>query len=195
MKKLWIIVIAIVVVLAIAAVGAYNGLVTKSQAVETKWADVQADYQRRADLVPNLVSTVRGAAAFEQQTLTAVTEARAQATSINVSADELTPANIQAYAAAQNNLSGALGRLIAIAENYPQLTATQAFRDLQAQLEGTENRIAVSRKDFNDAVREYNTAVQRFPGSIFAGIFGFDIRGYFEAAEGSDVAPTVNFSN
>ena len=174
--------------------GSYNGLVTADEAVTRSWADVETQYQRRADLIPNLVNTVRGAADFEQETLTAVTEARARATSINLSADDLNdPAQMEAFMAAQQSLSGALGRLLVVSENYPDLRATEAFRDLQVQLEGTENRINVARRDYNDAVAAYNGKVRRFPGSIIASMTGFDTKTPFEAAKGAEDAPTVSF--
>ena len=177
-----------------AGCGTYNTLVQKDEVVEEAWGNVETTYQRRADLIPNLVSTVQGAADFEQSTLTEVTEARARATSINLTADDLDdPAAIQRYAEAQQALSGALGRLLAVSENYPELRATEAFRDLQVQLEGTENRINTARRDYNAAVRDYNTSVRRFPANIVAGITGFDRRVPFEAAEGAEDAPNVDF--
>ena len=172
----------------------YNSLVTQDENVEAVWANVETQYQRRADLIPNLVNTVKGAAEFEQETLESVTNARANATSIKLTADDLTdPAKMQAFQQAQSQLTGALSRLLAVAENYPQLQATQAFRDLQAQLEGTENRITVARRDYNGAVQSFNTQVRRFPTNIFAGMFGFERRTPFEADAGSDQAPTVEF--
>ena len=192
-KTLLIGVGAVVLLLALLVLSSYNGLVHKDQAVATAWAQVEADYQRRSDLVPNLVSTVKGAAAFESNTLTAVTEARAKATSIQIDASKLTAENIAAYEKAQSGLSGALGKLLAISENYPQLTATESFRGLQTQLEGTENRIAVSRKDFNAAVQSYNVSTKTFPGSLFASLFGFAPKTYFDAVAGSDTAPEVKF--
>lgn len=178
-----------------AGVGSYNGLVTADEAVGQSWADVETQYQRRADLIPNLVNTVSGAADFEQETLTAVTEARARATSINLSADDLgDPARMEEFMAAQQSLGGALGRLLVVSENYPDLRATEAFRDLQAQLEGTENRINVARRDYNGAVAAYNGKVRRFPGSMVAGITGFDRKTPFEARKGAEDAPTVEFN-
>ena len=174
----------------------FNSMVTQEENVERTWADVETQYQRRADLIPNLVNTVKGAANFEQETLTAVTEARARATSINLSADDLgDPAKMQQFMEAQQQLGGALGRLLVVSENYPQLRATEAFRDLQAQLEGTENRITVARRDYNAAVTTYNTAVRRFPASIIAGLTGFERRTPFEATPGSEKAPTVDFGS
>lgn len=174
-------------------IGAYNGLVSMEETVEKSWADVESQYQRRADLIPNLVNTVKGYATHEQSTLEGVVEARSKATQITVSAGELTPEKLAEYQAAQGAVSSALGKLLAITENYPDLKANQNFLELQAQLEGCENRIAVARKDFNAVAREYNTAVRRFPKSIFASIFGFDRKPYFEAEAGADKAPTVNF--
>ena len=177
-----------------AGCGTYNTLVQKDEAVEEAWGNVETTYQRRADLIPNLVATVQGAADFERSTITEVTEARARATSINLTADDLDdPAAIQRYAEAQQALSGALGRLLAVSENYPELRATEAFRDLQVQLEGTENRINTARRDYNAAVRDYNTSVRRFPANIVAGLTGFDRRVPFEAAEGAEDAPDVDF--
>lgn len=174
----------------------YNSLVTEDEQVEASWADVQSQYQRRADLVPNLVNTVRGAADFERETLESVTEARARATSINLSVDDLSdPAAMQQFQEAQSQLSGALSRLLAVSENYPQLRATDAFRDLQVQLEGTENRIATARRDYNRSVQSYNSAVRSFPTNILAGMTGFERRIPFEADEGAQQAPTVDFGS
>lgn len=178
-----------------AGCGTYNGLVSQEEGVEQAWGNVETTYQRRADLIPNLVRTVQGAADFERETLESVTNARARATSINLSVDDLSdPAAMQEYMAAQSALGGALGRLIAVAENYPQLQATAGFRDLQAQLEGTENRINVARRDYNEAVRGYNTKVRQFPGSIVASVMGFERRTPFEADAGAETAPTVDFN-
>ncbi len=194
--------IALVVLVALLFVGgcagctSYNSLVGAEENVEQEWADVETQYQRRADLIPNLVSTVRGAADFEQETLTEVTEARARATSINISAEDLdNPERVQQFMQAQDQLSGALGRLLAVSENYPQLRATESFRDLQAQLEGTENRINVARTRYNASVRDYNTQVRQFPGALWAGLFGFDRRTPFEAEAGAEEAPEVDFSD
>jgi LemA protein len=174
----------------------YNNLVAAEERVETAWANVETQYQRRADLIPNLVSTVRGAADFEQETLQAVTEARAQATSVNLDVSDLNdPQRLQQFQQVQQQLSGALGRLLAVSENYPELRATEAFRDLQAQLEGTENRITVARRDYNEAVRQYNTTVRQFPTVVVASLAGFDRRAAFEAEEGAEEAPEVDFSN
>ena len=191
-----VIIVLLVAFAGCAGCGTYNGLVSLDEGVERSWADVESQYQRRADLIPNLVNTVRGAADFEQETLESVTSARARATSINITADDLgNPEKMQQYMAAQQQLGQSLGRLLAVAENYPQLRATEAFRDLQAQLEGTENRINVARRDYNGAVQGYNTAVRRFPANMIAGMFGFDRRTPFEADEGADRAPEVNFDS
>lgn len=171
----------------------YNNLVKKDEAVKNAWANVQSDYQRRADLIPNLVNTVKGEANFEQTTLQNVIQARAAATQIKINPDELTPEKIQQFQQAQGQLSVALGRLLAVSENYPNLRANDAFRGLQAQLEGTENRIKVSRNDFNKAVQEYNVAVRTFPNNIFAGMFGFQPKQGFEAEAGTEKAPQVQF--
>lgn len=194
-------IVVLVVVLLVLFAGCagcttYNTLVESEEQVEQVWGDVETQYQRRADLIPNLVNTVRGAADFEQETLESVTQARARATSINLTADDLTdPAKVRAFQEAQSQLSGALSRLLAVSENYPQLRATEAFRDLQVQLEGTENRISVARRDYNATVRQHNTKVRRFPSNIFAGMLGFDTRSPFEAEEGAEEAPTVDFSS
>ena len=186
--------VAVIGLAAFSGVGTYNKLVDADETVGQAWADVQTQYQRRADLIPNLVRTVSGAADFEQETLTAVTEARARATSINLSADDLSdPAKMEAFMSAQASLSGALGRLLVVSENYPQLRATEGFRDLQVQLEGTENRITVARRDYNDVVADFNRGVRRFPGSIIASITGFDRKTPFEAQKGSENVPVVEF--
>lgn len=176
-------------------IGKYNTLVEQQQNVNQSWAQVENQYQRRADLIPNLVNTVKGAADFEQQTLTDVIEARSKASSIQVSADDLNnPQKVQQFQQAQQQLSGALSRLLVTVEKYPELKANQNFRDLQVQLEGTENRIATERQRFNEAVQQYNTTVQRFPTNIFAGLFGFEQKAFFEADEGAEEAPEVNFN-
>lgn len=191
MKKwIWI---AVAAVVAIFFYTAYNGLVDKEEEVKTAWADVETQYQRRADLIPNLVSTVKGYAAHERQTLDEVTQARARATSIELSVDELTPEKLAAFQQAQADVRSALGRLIAVAERYPDLKANRNFLELQAQLEGTENRIAVARKDFNRQAQRYNVAVRRFPTNIVARLFGFEQKPYFDAAEGAATAPQVQF--
>jgi len=188
-----IIVLAGILILGGCGCTGYNRMVDLDVNVQTKWSNVQSDYQRRADLIPNLVSTVKGAANFEQTTLTQVIEARAKATSVNVNAENLTPEKVQQFQQAQGQLSGALSRLLVVAEQYPQLQATQNFRDLQAQLEGTENRIKVSRNDFNTAVQEYNSTVRRFPNNIFAGMFSFHVKQGFTADAGSEKTPKVQF--
>ena len=193
MSKTLIIVVVIALVLGMFGCSSYNGLVEKDAAVQEKWSQVQTQYQRRADLIPNIVNTVKGAADFEKSTLTAVIQARSKASSINLSADQLTPENIQKFQAAQDQLSGSLSRLLAVAEAYPNLKANQNFLELQAQLEGTENRIAVARNDFNGAVKTYNVSVRTFPNNIFAGIFGFPVKGFFEASQAAQSAPTVKF--
>lgn len=191
MKKwIWIGAVAVVVIFFYAT---YNGFVNKEEGLKGAWADVETQYQRRADLIPNLVSTVKGYAAHETQTLNDVTEARARATSINLSADDLTPEKLAQFQQAQAQVRSALGRLIAVSESYPDLKANQNFLELQAQIEGTENRIAVARKEFNDAARHYNVAVRRFPANLVAGLFGFAQKPYFESAEGTGAAPEVKF--
>ena len=188
-----IVVLAVILILGGCGCGGYNKMVDLDVAVQTKWANVQSEYQRRTDLIPNLVSTVKGAANFEQETLTKVIEARAKATSMNVSPENLTPENMQRFQQAQGQLSGALSRLLVVAEQYPQLQATQNFRDLQVQLEGTENRIKVARNDFNTSVQEYNSVVRRFPNNLFSGMFGFRPKPPFQAEAGAERAPKVEF--
>ena len=188
-----IVVVLFILILGGCGCNGYNKMVNLDENVKNKWNNVQSDYQRRADLIPNLVSTVKGAANFEQTTLTQVIEARAKATSININADNLTPDKIQQFQQAQSQLGGALNKLLVVAEQYPQLQATQNFRDLQAQIEGTENRIKVSRNDFNSSVQEYNSVVRRFPNNIFAGMFGFHTKTGFAAEAGSEKAPKVEF--
>jgi LemA protein len=193
MKKGTIILLGVLLALVVWGVSAYNGLVSKEESVNEKWGAVQTVYQRRADLIPNLVSTVKGYAEHEQTTLQEVTAARSRATSINIDPSTATPEQIEAWMAAQQELSSALGRLIAVSENYPDLKANQNFLSLQSQLEGTENRISVERQRYNEAVKEYNVSVRRFPNSIFASIFGFDKKPMFEAQAGAEVAPVVAF--
>ena len=188
------VILAIVVLLFFWGCGGYNKLVQQDENVKKAWNDVQSDYQRRADLIPNLVNTVKGEANFEQTTLQNVIQARASATQIKVDINDLTPEKIQQYQAAQGQLSQALGRLLAVAENYPTLRANDAFRGLQAQLEGTENRIKVARNDFNAAVQQYNVNARTFPTNIFAGIMGFHVKQGFTAEPGSENAPKVDFS-
>jgi LemA protein len=171
----------------------YNGLVGSREAVNSKWANVEAQYQRRSDLIPNLVSTVKGAADFEKSTLEAVITARASATQIKIDPDNLTPEKLQQFQQAQGQVSSALGRLLAVAENYPQLKAVGNFSELQAQLEGTENRINEARRQFNEAAQGYNTTRQKFPRIIVASLFGFKEKPYFQADAGSEKAPAVKF--
>ncbi|MEQ9187084.1 MAG: LemA family protein [Cryomorphaceae bacterium] len=171
----------------------YNNMVEKDETIGQKWADVQSQYQRRSDLIPNLVSTVKGYADFEQATLTGVIEARSKATGVNIQADDLTPENIAKFQAAQSQLSGALSRLLVTVERYPELKANQNFLELQAQLEGTENRIAVARQKFNEAVQDYNSYIRSFPRVIYAGWFDFEKKGYFEADAGTENAPKVEY--
>ena len=196
MKKSLISIAVVAVVLVAGFIwvkNTYNSLVSSSEEVSAAWAQVENVYQRRADLIPNLVATVKGYAEHESETLAAVVEARSKATSVTVSPEELNEESIAAFQAAQNNLSGALGRLIAIAENYPELKASQNFSELQAQLEGTENRISVERQKFNDTALAYNKQVKMFPSNIVASIFGLEQKGYFKAAEGAQNAPVVEF--
>ena len=171
----------------------YNSMVEKQEQVDKTWADVEAQYQRRADLVPNLVKTVKGSANFEQETLTAVIEARSDATSIKLSADDLTEENLAKFEAAQGKLTSSLSKLLVSVERYPDLKSTQAFQDLMIQLEGTENRITKARGDFNQAVGSYNAYIKKFPQVIYSGAMGFDKKAYFKAKEGTDTAPSVEF--
>jgi LemA protein len=196
MSKQLIVIISIVgfgLLVAFSGCNSYNNFVDTETTVEEAWANVQSAYQRRADLVPNLVNTVKGVAEFEQTTLTQVAEARARATSVQVDPTNLTPEKLAEFQAAQGQLSSALGRLLMISENYPQLRATESFKELQAQLEGTENRIKVERDKFNQTVGTYNKAVRRFPANLWAGMFGFERKGMFEAEESAQAAPKVEF--
>lgn len=193
-RNIVLIVIAVLVLfVGFSGCNGYNGLVKQDEVVNNAWANVQSDYQRRADLIPNLVNTVKGEANFEQTTLQNVIAARASATQMKVDAKDLTPEKLQEYQAAQGQLSQALGRLLMVTENYPNLRANDAFRGLQAQLEGTENRIKVSRNDFNAAVKDYNVKVRSFPMNIFAGMFGFKTKEGFKAEAGAEKAPEVKF--
>ena len=192
MKRLLFYLIGFVVLASQSSCG-YNDMVAKDENVEAAWANVQNAYQRRADLIPNLANTVKGAANFEQETLTRVIEARAKATSVNISPDNLTPENIQRFQQAKGELSGALSRLLVSVERYPELKANQNFLELQAQLEGTENRISVERRKFNETVQDYNSYIRSFPRNIIAGWFDFEKKGYFEADAGAQQAPTVQF--
>jgi LemA protein len=193
--KILLALVGLAVIAVLLAVSSYNGLVSLQQGTDAQWAQVQNVYQRRADLVPNLVSTVAGAANFEKSTLTAVTDARASVGRVQLPAAgaPTDPAQLAAFEQAQGQLGSALSRLLVVSENYPDLKATANFRDLQAQLEGTENRIAVERGRFNDAVQAYDTAIRRFPAVILAGMFGFTSRPYFSATPGSETPPKVNF--
>ena len=185
-------ILVVVAVLGIAAAGSYNRLVGLQEGVESAWSEVENHYQRRADLVPNLVATVKGAADFEQETFTRVTEARARVGQVQVGG--LPDAQqLEQFQQAQGELSSALSRLLVVVERYPELTATQAFRDLQVQLEGTENRVAVARRRYNEAAQAFNTARRRFPTVLVAGLMGFDQRPYFEAQEGAEEVPRVEF--
>lgn len=188
-----LIVLGIIVILFVWGCGGYNRLVKQDETVQNKWNDVQSSYQRRADLIPNLVNTVKGEANFEQTTLQNVIEARAKATQLRVDPADLTPEKLQEFQQAQGQLSQALGRLLVVTENYPNLRANDAFRNLQTQLEGTENRINVARNDFNASVNTYNTQVRSFPTNIFAGIMGFSRRQGFAAEQGAEKAPEVKF--
>jgi len=192
MKALYV-VLGILLLVVLMGGCSYNGMNGSRVDVDQKWADVQSSYQRRADLIPNLVNTVKGAADFEKTTLTQVIEARAKATSMNVNASDLTPEKLQAFQQSQGQLSQALGRLMVVSEQYPQLKANQNFLSLQDQLEGTENRIKVSRDAFNEAVKTYNVKVTNFPGNIMAGIFHFKEKPMFQADQGAQSAPKVQF--
>ncbi len=196
MKKTWIIlaIIAVVIVVMYSSVkGTYNSMVTKDESVSASWAQVENVYQRRADLIPNLVNTVKGYASHEQETFTAVIEARSKATSVNIDANNMTPQMLEQFQEAQAGLSSALSRLMVVVEQYPDLKANQNFLDLQAQLEGTENRIAVERRKFNESAQSFNTFIRQFPKNIYANIFGFEKKNYFEAESGAENAPEVNF--
>jgi LemA protein len=188
-----LVVVGALLLLVFNGCGSYNNMVSKQEATSSAWSQVENVYQRRLDLIPNLVATVKGVANFEQKTLTDVINARASATQMKVDASKLSPEQIEKFQASQGQLSQALGRLMVVAEQYPQLKATQNFLELQSQLEGTENRIAVERQKFNDIVKDYNTYVRKFPQVIYAGMFGFEKKGYFEATAGADKAPEVKF--
>lgn len=196
MKKKWlvlaVIVIAIISIISFTA-SVNNTAVSKQESAQTSWSDVESAYQRRSDLIPNLVNTVKGAADFEKETLTKVIEARSKATSINVDANNLDPAAMEQFQEAQGELSSALSRLMVTVERYPELKATENFRNLQSQLEGTENRINVARNRFNESVRDYNTYIRKFPQNLTANLLGFDRMVRFEADQGAEVAPDVDF--
>jgi len=200
MKKgciIWIIVgvIFILVVLGVISWGTrvYNQMVTLQEGVTSQWGNVETQYQRRADLIPNFVNTVKGAATFEQETLTKVIEARAKATQVTIDPTKMTAENMQQFQAAQGELSSALSRLMVVVEQYPELKATQNYRDLQVELEGTENRISVERRKFNETAQALNIYIKRFPANILAGMFGFTTKPYFESMEGAEKAPEVKF--
>ena len=193
MKKTIIGIVIVIAIIAIYSVSSYNSMVTLDEQVGTAWSNVENQYQRRTDLIPNLVNTVKGYAAHEKETFDAVVEARAKATQMNINIDDLTSEKLANYQRLQGEIGSALGRLLAVSENYPELKANENFQTLQAQLEGTENRISVERRKFNEVARNYNTTIRRFPKNIFAGLFGFEKRPYFEAEEGSEKAPEVKF--
>lgn len=188
-----IITIVVIALVAIWGISSYNGLVSMDENVSNQWANVETQYQRRSDLIPNLVNTVKGYTKHESQTLEAVMAARSQATQVKIDPSNCTPQQLAAYQKAQGDVTTALGKLLAITENYPDLKANQNFLELQSQLEGTENRINVARKDFNDTAKKYNTSLRRFPRNIIASMFGFEKRNYFEAEAGAEKAPKVEF--
>lgn len=192
MKKYALNLFVLLTALSLTSCG-YNSMVSKEETITGKWAQVENQYQRRADLIPNLVNTVKGYADFEKSTLTQVIEARAKATQVRIDPGDLSPENIQKFQAAQDHLGSSLGRLLAVAEAYPNLKANEGFQDLRAELAGTENRIALARKDFNTSVQDYNTYVRSFPNNLFAGMFGFKQKGYFQAQPGSEKVPEVKF--
>ncbi len=196
MKKgliITLVIVFIILLIIFQGIGMYNSLVKSEEAVTAQWANVENVYQRRADLIPNLVNTVKGYANFEQKTLTDVIEARAKATSVQINPEKLDEASLQKFQAAQEGLSSALARLMVVVERYPDLKANQNFLELQAQLEGTENRIAVERRKFNEMAQTYNTRIRTFPRNVFASMFGFEKKAYFQAAEGAQTAPKVEF--
>jgi LemA protein len=196
MKKVWIVlaVIAVVILIMYSSVkGTYNTMVSRDEAVDAGWAQVENVYQRRADLIPNLVNTVKGYASHERETLEGVIEARSKATSVNVNPENLNEQSLQQFQQAQAGLSSALSRLMVVVERYPDLKANQSFLDLQAQLEGTENRIAVERRKFNESAQSFNTYIRTFPKNLYANLFGFEKKAYFEAEQGAEKAPEVSF--
>lgn len=188
-----IITVVVIALVAIWGISSYNGLVSMDENVSNSWANVETQYQRRSDLIPNLVNTVKGYAKHESETLESVMAARSQATQVKIDPSNCTPQQLAAYQKAQGDVTTALGKLLAITENYPDLNANQNFLELQSQLEGTENRINVARKDFNDTAKKYNTSLRRFPRNIIASMFGFEKRNYFEAEAGAEKAPKVEF--
>lgn len=191
-KVKYTIIIAIISVFTLSSCG-YNSMVNKQEAVTAEWAQVQSEYQRRADLIPNLVNTVKGYAAHEQETFTELVNARTRATQVNINAEDLTEESIEQFQQAQGELNAALGKLIAITESYPELKANENFLSLQDDISGTENRIKIARNRFNEAARDYNQYIRSFPHVIYAGWFGFNKKGYFEADAGAQTAPAVNF--
>lgn len=193
MKKSTIITLVVIGLVAIWGISGYNSLVSSDEEAQTKWADVETQYQRRADLIPNLVNTVKGYAAHESETLQAVVEARAKATSVSIDPSNMSAEQIANFQRAQDGVSSALSKLLVTVEKYPDLKANENFKELQAQLEGTENRISVARRDYNDASRQYNTSLRSFPKNILASLFGFEKRAYFEAQAGTEQAPSVQF--
>ncbi len=200
MKKgciIWLIVGALIVLFVLGIISwgtkVYNKMVTQQEAVTSQWGNVETQYQRRADLIPNFVNTVKGAANFEQETLTRVIEARAKATQVTIDPTKMTAENLQQFQQAQSGLSSALSRLMVVVEQYPELKATQNYRDLQVELEGTENRISVERRKFNEVALSFNTYIKRFPQNLLAGMFGFSTKPYFESMEGAEKAPEVKF--
>ncbi|MBQ5751242.1 MAG: LemA family protein [Bacteroidaceae bacterium] len=193
MKKSTIVILVLIGIVAVWAIRGYNSLVAADEAVGTAWSNVENQYQRRADLIPNLVNTVKGYAAHEKETLDAVVAARSRATQVTVDAENLTPEKLQEYQNVQGEVGAALGRLLAITESYPELKANTNFLELQAQLEGTENRISVERRNFNEIAKSYNTSIRKFPRNLLAGMFGFEKRPYFEAQAGAETAPVVQF--
>jgi LemA protein len=192
MKKIIYSIALLLVVTTLSSCG-YNSMVTLDESVKSQWAQVQNQYQRRSDLIPNLVNTVKGVANFEQSTLVQVTEARAKATSVNVDPTKLTPESIQQFQAAQGQLTQSLGRLLVSVEKYPELKANESFLELQSQLEGTENRITIARQNFNEVTQQYNAKIRSFPNNLTASMFGFTPKGYFQAEAGSDKPPKVQF--
>lgn len=188
-----IITIVVIAIIALWGISSYNGLVSMDENVQNKWSTVETSYQRRSDLIPNLVSTVKGYATHERQTLESVMKARSEATQVKIDPSNCTPEQLAAYQKAQGNVTSALGKLLMVTERYPGLKANENFLELQSQLEGTENRISVARKDFNDAAKDYNTAIRRFPRNIIASMGGFEKRAYFQAEAGAEKAPKVEF--
>ena len=188
-----IITIVVIAIIALWGISSYNGLVSMDENVQNKWSTVETSYQRRSDLIPNLVSTVKGYATHERQTLESVMKARSEATQVKIDPSNCTPEQLAAYQKAQGNVTSALGKLLMVTERYPDLKANENFLELQSQLEGTENRISVARKDFNDAAKDYNTAIRRFPRNIIASVGGFEKRAYFQAEAGAEKAPKVEF--